>query len=62
MEFNVKHGALETIKCGCLVVAVSESKTLSGPAAQLDSACGGQISAALKSGHCSATHFIDWQW
>ena len=50
MEFNVKHGALETIKCGCLVVAVSESKTLSGPAAQLDSACGGQISAALKSG------------
>ena len=28
MEFNVKHGALETIKCGWLVVTVSEGKIL----------------------------------
>ncbi|MEH6565671.1 MAG: leucyl aminopeptidase [Halopseudomonas sp.] len=53
MEFNVKHGALESIKCGCLVVAVSEGKTLSGSAAHLDSLCGGQISAALKTGDLS---------
>ena len=33
MEFNVKHGALETIKCGWLVVTVSEGKTLPGVAA-----------------------------
>ena len=53
MEFNVKHGALETIKCGCLVVAVNEGKTLSGPAADLDKACGGQLSTALKNGDLS---------
>ncbi|MFN3581276.1 MAG: leucyl aminopeptidase [Pseudomonas sp.] len=53
MEFNVKHGALETIKSGCLVVALSETKTLSGPAADLDKACNGQISAAIKHGDIS---------
>ncbi|PAU85621.1 leucyl aminopeptidase [Pseudomonas sp. WN033] len=50
MEFNVKHGTLETIKSGCLVVALSEARSLSGPAADLDKACGGQISAAIKHG------------
>ncbi len=53
MEFSVKHGTLETIKTGCLVVAVNEAKTLSGPAADLDRACGGQIAAALKHGDIS---------
>lgn len=53
MEFNVKHGALETIKCGWLVVTVSEGKTLNGPAAELDKACGGQLSTALKNGDLS---------
>ncbi|UAW97871.1 leucyl aminopeptidase [Halopseudomonas nanhaiensis] len=54
MEFSVKHGTLETIKTGCLVVAVNEGKTLSGPAAELDRACGGQLAAALKHGDISA--------
>ncbi len=53
MEFNVKHGALETIKTGCLVVAISDERKLSGPAADLDKACGGQISAAVKHGDIS---------
>ncbi|HDZ55970.1 MAG TPA: leucyl aminopeptidase [Pseudomonas xinjiangensis] len=53
MEFNVKHGALETIKTGCLVVAVSEARPLDGPAAILDKACSGQISAAVKHGDIS---------
>ena len=50
MEFNVKHGALATIKTGCLVVGISEAKTLTGPAAELDATSGGQISAAIKRG------------
>lgn len=50
MEFNVKHGALETIKTGCLVVGINEARTLSGSAAHLDGICGGQISAAVKRG------------
>jgi len=50
MEFNVKHGTLETIKSGCLVVAIDESRKLSGAAAALDKACGGQIAAAIKHG------------
>ena len=53
MEFNVKHGALETIKCGWLVVTVSEGKTLTGPAADLDKASGGQLATALKNGDLS---------
>jgi len=53
MEFNVKHGALETIKCGWLVVTVSEGKALTGPAAELDKACGGQLGTALKNGDLS---------
>lgn len=50
MDFNVKHGTLETIKSGCLVVAISEGADLDGPAAELDRACSGQISAAIKHG------------
>ena len=50
MEFNVKHGALATIKTGCLVIGISEAKTLSGPAAELDTVSGGQLSAAIKRG------------
>jgi len=50
MEFNVKHGALETIKTGCLVVGINEARTLTGTAASLDGICGGQISAAVKRG------------
>ena len=50
MDFNVKHGALATIKTGCLVVGISEAKTLTGPAAELDAASGGQLSAAIKRG------------
>ena len=50
MEFNVKHGALETIKTGCLVVGINEARTLTGTAAHLDGICGGQISAAVKRG------------
>jgi len=50
MEFNVKHGAPETIKTGCLVVSINEARTLTGTAAHLDSVCGGQISAAVKRG------------
>jgi len=50
MDFNVKHGTLETIKSGCLVVAISEGAPLEGPAAELDHACSGQISAAIKQG------------
>ncbi len=50
MDFNVKHGTLETIKSGCLVVAISEGATLDGAAAELDRACSGQISAAIKHG------------
>ena len=53
MEFNVKHGALASIKTGCLVVGINEAKTLSGPAAELDTACGGQLSAAIKRGDIS---------
>ena len=53
MEFNVKHGALATIKTGCLVVGISETKTLTGPAAELDTASGGQLSAAIKRGDIS---------
>ncbi|MAB40737.1 MAG: leucyl aminopeptidase [Pseudomonadales bacterium] len=53
MEFNVKHGALETIKCGWLVVTVSEGKILTGPAADLDKASGGQLATALKNGDLS---------
>src|SRR5690606_36703716 len=47
MEFNVKHGALATIKTGCLVVGISEAKTLTGPAAELDATSGGRISDAM---------------
>src|SRR5690606_593967 len=50
MEFNVKHGAPETIETGCLVVSINESSTLTGTAAHLDSLCGGRISAAVKQG------------
>jgi leucyl aminopeptidase len=50
MEFKVKHGTLETIKSGCLVVAISESKTLTGPAADLDKATGGMLTSAFKHG------------
>ncbi|WP_373185322.1 leucyl aminopeptidase [Halopseudomonas sp.] len=50
MDFNVKHGTLETIKSGCLVVAISEAASLEGPAAELDRATSGQISAAIKHG------------
>ncbi|MEJ6656794.1 MAG: leucyl aminopeptidase [Pseudomonas sp.] len=50
MEFNVKHGAAETIKTGCLVVSINEARTLTGTAAHLDGICGGQISAAVKRG------------
>ena len=50
MEFNVKHGAPETIKTGCLVVSINEARTLTGTAAHLDSVCGGQLSAAVKRG------------
>ncbi|MFA5677468.1 MAG: leucyl aminopeptidase [Pseudomonas sp.] len=50
MEFNVKHGALATIKTGCLVIGINEAKTLSAPAAELDAASGGQLSAAIKRG------------
>ncbi len=53
MEFNVKHGKLETIKTGCLVVAIHDSRQLTGPAAELDQACNGQISAAIKHGDIS---------
>ena len=53
MEFSVKHGNLETLKIGCLVVAVNEGKALVGPAADLDKACAGQISAAIKQGDIS---------
>ena len=53
MEFSVKHGNLETLKTGCLVVAVNEGKALVGPAADLDKACAGQISAAIKQGDIS---------
>ncbi len=53
MEFNVKHGTLETIKTGCLVVTLSEAKTLTGPVMTLDNACNGQISAAIKHGDIS---------
>ena len=53
MEFNVKHGALATIKTGCLVIGISEAKTLSGAAAELDTASGGQLSAAIKRGDIS---------
>ena len=53
MDFNVKHGTLETIKSGCLVVAISEAAPLEGPAAELDKACSGQISAAIKHGDIS---------
>ena len=50
MEFNVKHGALASIKTGCLVVGINEAKTLTGPAAELDAATSGQLSAAIKAG------------
>src|SRR5690606_33188499 len=50
MEFNVKHGAPETIETGCLVVSINESSTLTGTAAHLDNLCGGRISAAVKQG------------
>src|SRR5690606_42149560 len=50
MELNVKHGAAETIKAGCLVVSINESRTLTGTAAHLDGVCGGQLSAAVKRG------------
>ena len=53
MEFNVKHGALASIQTGCLVVGINEAKTLSGPAAELDTASGGQLSAAVKRGDIS---------
>ncbi|PKM31356.1 MAG: leucyl aminopeptidase [Gammaproteobacteria bacterium HGW-Gammaproteobacteria-11] len=53
MEFNIKQGSLATIKTGCLVVGISEAKSLSGPAAELDKACNGQISAAVKQGDIS---------
>ena len=50
MEFNVKHGAPESIETGCLVVSINASSTLTGTAAHLDSLCGGRISAAVKQG------------
>ncbi|MEH6389116.1 MAG: leucyl aminopeptidase [Pseudomonas profundi] len=53
MEFNVKHGTLETMKTGCVVVAINESGKLAGAAAELDRACGGQISLAVKHGDIS---------
>ena len=53
MEFKVKHGALETIKSGCLVVAIADARGLTGPAAQLDAACSGMLSAAVKHGDIS---------
>ena len=53
MEFNVKYGQLATIKTGCLVVALHDSRQLSGPVAELDKICNGQISAAIKHGDIS---------
>lgn len=53
MEFNVKFGALETIKTGCLVVSINESGALSGAAAVLDAASGGRISSAVSNGDIS---------
>src|SRR5690606_3696487 len=50
MEFNGKHDALATIKTGWLAVGISEAKTLTGPAAELDATSGGQIRAAIKRG------------
>ena len=50
MEFSIKSGNPETLRVGCAVVGVFESRKLSETAAALDKATGKKISALLRRG------------
>ncbi|MBK1648490.1 leucyl aminopeptidase [Rhabdochromatium marinum] len=50
MDFSVKTGELATLETACLVLGVSEPRTLSSAAQAVDHASGGQLSKQLETG------------
>jgi leucyl aminopeptidase len=50
VEFSTKHSTPASVKSGCIVVGVFEQRRLSAPAAALDKAANGALSAVLQAG------------
>ena len=50
VEFSIKSGPPPTGRAGCVVAGVFEPRKLSGPAASLDRAANGYLTAALRRG------------
>lgn len=50
MQYLVKSGDLSNLRSACLVLGVHAKRRLTGPAAEVDKASGGQLTAILKRG------------
>ena len=50
MEFSIKSGSPEKVRCSCIVVGVFEARTLSMPAQKLDKSAGSYLAGILRQG------------
>ncbi|MBX3678095.1 MAG: leucyl aminopeptidase [Rhodocyclaceae bacterium] len=50
MEFSIKSGSPEKVRCSCIVVGVFEARTLSMPARKLDKSAGSYLAGILRQG------------
>ncbi len=50
MEFSIKSGGPDKVRCDCIVVGVFEARMLSAPAQKLDKAAGGHLAGILRRG------------
>ena len=58
MQYLLKSGELASLRTACLVLGVHARRQLTGPAAAIDKASGGKLSAILKRGDMDASYTV----